>query len=92
MGHKRNMSNITEKDQNTIDLVNLGVGVVTILASVFTFLHGETKTFMFPVILMLGAFMNCMWGIKQSARKKTAAVVLFGIGIILFGISVFIVL
>lgn len=86
------MSNITEKEQNTIDLVNLGVGVVTILASGFTFFHGETKIFVFPVILMLGAFMNCMWGIKKSSKQKILAIGLFVVGIILFGISVLIVL
>ena len=86
------MNKITEKDIQTIDCVNLFVGIIIILAAIFTFWNGAVKTFMFPVIFVLGSFMNCMWGIKQSARKKTAAVVLFGIGIILFGISVFIVL
>lgn len=82
------MNKITEKDINTIDCVNLGVGSLIILSGLFTFWDGEIKLFMFPVIFLLAAYMNCMWGIKRAGKHNKASMGFFGIGIILFLIAV----
>lgn len=82
------MNKITEKDINTIDCVNLGVGCLLILSTIFAFWNGEVKTFMFPVIFLLGSFMSFMWGMKWSGKNKIAAIVWLGVGIVLFLIAV----
>lgn len=82
------MNKLTDKDINTIDCVNLGVGILIILSALFAFWNGELKPFMFPVIFLLAAFMNCMWGVKRAGKNKVAAVCFFGIGITLFLIAV----
>lgn len=77
------MNKITDNDIHTIDCVNLGVGTLIILSALFALWNGEAREFMFPVIFLLGAYMNCMWGIKKVAKSKVAAVCFFGIGIAL---------
>lgn len=83
------MNKITEKDIQTIDRVNLFVGMVVILSAIFTFWNGEVKIFMFPVIFILGAFMNCMWGVKKAGINRGMAIGCFGIGVLLFLVAVF---
>lgn len=82
------MNKITEKDIQTIDCVNLGVGIIVILAAVFTFWNGAVKTFMFPVIFVLGSFMNCMWGVKKAGVSKPVAVGCFAVAAFLFVMAV----
>ncbi len=82
------MNKITDRDINTIDCVNLGVGCLLILSTLFAFWNGEVKLFMFPVIFLMGSFMNCMWGVKWIGKNKAATVAWFGIGIVLFLIAV----
>lgn len=82
------MNKITKKDINTIDCVNLGVGCLLILSTIFAFWDGNVKLFIFPVIFLLGSFMNCMWGIKKMGKNKVAAIGCLGIGIVLFLIAV----
>jgi hypothetical protein len=82
------MNKITDKDINTIDCVNLGVGSLIILSALFAFWDGEVKPFMFPVIFLLAAYMNCMWGIKRAGKNNVAAVGFLGIGIALCLIAV----
>lgn len=81
------MNKITEKDIQTIDCVNLFVGIIIILAAIFTFWNGAVKTFMFPVIFVLGSFMNCMWGVKKAGVNKPVAIGCFGIGAMLFVVA-----
>lgn len=78
------MNKITEKDIQTIDCVNIGVGIIIILAAIFTFWNGTVKIFMFPVIFGLGSFMNCMWGVKKAGTSKPVAIGCFGVAAFLF--------
>lgn len=87
----RTMNNkLTEHDRNTIDNVNLWAGVFILVAFVFTFWKGQVKTYMFPVILLVAAFMNCMWGVRLAGQRKWLAILCFGMGIALFLIAVFV--
>ena len=81
------MNKISEQDINTIDCVNLGVGILIILSGIYTFWNWDIKTYMFPVIFLLATFMNCMWGGRIAKQNKVAAVVLFAIGIGLFVVA-----
>lgn len=87
----RRMNNrLTEHDRDVIDHVNLWMGVFIILVSIYTFWNGQIKTYMFPVIFVVAAFMNCMWGVKLSGDRKWLAVICFAVGILLFFIAVFV--
>lgn len=81
------MNKISERDINTIDHVNLAVGILIILSAIYTFWDGDIKTYMFPVIFLLGTFMNCMWGVRLAGHNKIAAVLCFGTGIALFVVA-----
>lgn len=81
------MNKISEHDINTIDRVNLVVGILIILSAIYAFWNGAMKTYMFPVIFLLGTFMNCMWGIRLAGHNKIAAVLCFGTGIALFVVA-----
>ena len=82
------MNKLTDKDINTIDRVNLGVGIVIILSYLFAFWNGEAKPFIFPIIFLLAAYMNCMWGVKRAGKNRVAAIGFFAIGITLCFIAV----
>lgn len=80
---------LTEHDRNIIDNVNLWLGVFIILVFIYTFWKGKVKTYMFPVILLVAAFMNCMWGVKLAGERRCLAALCFGVGIVLFLAAVF---
>ena len=81
------MSKISEQDMNTIDCVNLVVGILIILSGIYTFWNWDIKTYMFPVIFLLATFMDCMWGVRIAGQNKVAAVAFFAIGIGLFVVA-----
>ena len=47
------MNKISEQDLNTIDCVNLVVGILIILSGIYTFWNWDVKTYMFPVIFWI---------------------------------------
>lgn len=80
---------LTEHDREVIDHVNLWTGIFIMLAFLYTFWNGQVKTYMFPVIFVMAAFMNFMWGVKLAGERKWLAALCFGVGIVMFLIAVF---
>lgn len=81
------MNKISEQDLNTIDCVNLVVGILIILSGIYTFWNWDVKTYMFPVIFLLATFMDCMWGVRVAGQSKIASAIFFLMGVVLFVVA-----
>lgn len=81
------MNKVSEQDLNTIDCVNLVVGILIILSGIYTFWNWDVKTYMFPVIFLLATFMDCMWAVRIAGQSKIASAIFFLLGVVLFVVA-----
>ena len=71
-----------------IDIVNVVIGVATVVFAVLTFLNTTENAWMFPIIFLLGGVMNLITGIKHLMwDRKVNGIILLIVAAALFGVA-----
>lgn len=71
-----------------IDIVNVVIGVATVVFAVLTFLNTTENAWMFPIIFLLGGVMNLITGIKHLMwDRKVNGIILLVIATLLIGVA-----
>ena len=71
-----------------IDIVNVVIGVATVVFAVLTFLNTTENAWMFPIIFLLGGVMNLITGIKHLMwDRKVYGIILLVIATLLIGVA-----
>lgn len=72
-----------------IDVINLGLSIIIILAVLFLIINVQKYMIMFPVVFLASAAMNVALGFKVYKRRETLhGIILFVVGFFMLVLSI----
>lgn len=72
-----------------IDVINLGLSIIIILAVLFLIINVQKYMIMFPVVFLASAAMNSALGFKVYKQRETLhGIILFVVGFLMLVLSI----
>lgn len=72
-----------------IDIVNIILSTIMLIVAIIVFLDLQNRVWLFPYVIMIGAIVNMMSGLKSMKQNKKGKLSLFS-GVMLFVIALLI--